>query len=106
MRIIVTVLWAQRINVYGRVDISLLQPAKKQSNAAGAEHHIAHEHVVISDCVKWMWLILSLQWQMKVGMGNVVGKPGLQLVELGRQRREMICVEIFFFFWPSNEEKF
>lgn len=45
MGIIVTVLRAQRINVHGRVDISLLQLAKRQSTTAGAENHSDCQYV-------------------------------------------------------------
>lgn len=85
--------------MYGRVDISLLQPAKKQSNAAGAEHHIAHEHVVSSDCVKWMWLILSLAVTDEGRDGECRGKAWVATCGVGEaKKRNDLCGDFFFFF--------
>lgn len=48
MRIIATVHRAERINVHGRVDISLPQLAKRQSSRVGAENHADCQYVACS----------------------------------------------------------
>lgn len=84
--------------MYGRVDISLLQPAKKQSNAAGAEHHIAHEHVVSSDCE--MDVANSQSAVTDEGRdGECRGKAWVATCGVGEaKKRNDLCGDFFFFF--------
>lgn len=59
--------------------MSLLQPAKRQCNAACAEHCIACKYMACSGCMKWKWP------QVKVGKGNAMGRSGLHFVKAKKE---------------------